>query len=268
MQIHDGDAARIVVRVAERCSHPWDERGELRARGRRGRSSGQAAEGECRLAGVEGRRTVDLQRQPCVDARLKRFEALRHDAHNPMWLTVHVHHAADRRGVAAKLRGPQRMADECDVSFPSLRFAGLERSAERWLDTECREEIGRDTRSVELARLARAGHRDSPTRAERRNRAERTRIRLEIFELGGGDRARGPHRDQSLRLGIRKWAQQHRGDHAVHGGVGADAERKGEQRDHGEGALAHSDTKRERGVLSEGIPPLASLHARLPLVCR
>src|SRR5262249_38109709 len=100
--------------------------------------------------------------------------------------------------------------------FIRIRFIlfGQERAAERWLDAEYREEIGRHQIGVHPLWFAVAGQVETPL-AERRHILEGSVLRLPVGVIGrrrsvarkSGERSVLPNHHQPVRLLIRQWSQ-------------------------------------------------------------
>ena len=146
------------------------------------------------------------------------------------------HRLADDAGVAAKLRGPQPMAQDDDVLLARLILVGGEGSSQKRLHGEDVEIAGRHSSRAEQHRLALPCQRQrSPGR--RHHRLEGLRLALPIQKVQRGNHvvaAAGrlfPNLNDSFRVGV--WQRlEHRGvDEAEDGAVGADAQCQRHDRD-------------------------------------
>ena len=211
----------------------------FQAAGERKRPVGAAAA----LVGGEGERTPESGVAPEETV----FKRERHDTDDGVRVAVDAEHAADDRGIAAVAFLPETVGQQHDLILAGLRLLGGERAADLRLHAEGVEHVCVGEDAVEaLGGLARLGHGGKiPGVGRQRQKGGRLVAQLALFDFGEIvvlPAARvAVERDQALRLGEGRVAEEQRIDEAEHRGVHADAERQGDQGD-----------DRETRVLEEG----------------
>ena len=183
-------------------------------------------------------------------------EARRQDADDGEVLAVEEEAAADDVGIAAELALPEAGADQDHRRRARPVLVGGEVAPEHRLDAEHAEEVRRDELALEALRLADAGQAEA-LHARHRHRGEAAVLPLPVAEVEERDRA-APEvrlalvdRDQLLGARVRERLEEDAAHHREEGGVGADAEREGHDRDGGEAGAAPEDAQAVAQVLEQ-----------------
>jgi hypothetical protein len=188
---------------------------------------------------------IRVQRNPNLRFGGRKMEVGGHDAEDLPADTFELDRTADDGGIGSELLLPQSVAEDDEVILAGLVVAGAEDPAEERAGAENLKEFGGDQRGSETKGFA-------------------TAIEIKFVALGvGGDVkrfglvAKGDERafrigagnaDETLRLRERKRTKKDVVDEREDGGIGADAESKGQGRD-----------ERKGGRFAEGAESVAEI---------
>ncbi len=212
-----------------------------------------------------GLAAIETERDDQRDVAIEETERVGQDADDLARLAVEGHGTPDRRRVGPELRPPVAGGEDHGLGAAGRVVGPGEHPADHRLDAEDRQQaVGREQRR-HFFRLSDAGDADG-TRPPHRDVLEDPPLFAigEVEERGGpGPRdveaGRGViERDNRLRPRIRQRLQQDAGDDAEDGGVGADAEAKGQHghsREQGHGREAADDVSPAHGGTTRGGGP-------------
>jgi len=163
---------------------------------------------------------------------------------------------ADDRAVASEMALPEAVSEYCDARGAESSFGREKDAPENGLNAEKRENGSRSDHSWDPFGRAESSEIEAQA-VNRGNFGEGTVLRLEIEEVGGRE---GSFGKMGLRLpepnefvGRRIGERTHKDgvDHAEDGGVGTNAESKGEDSDKGEATTTEEYTQAEANILKD-----------------
>jgi len=180
----------------------------------------------------------------------------RQDADDRVALAVERKGAADRRPDTAEALRRQFRRDHHDGGRALGLIVRLDEAPGSRHDAERAEEPGADPRDRDLLRLPTAGQaRDAqPGRAEGIEAPLLLANGLDVHHAEGpavGGRVLLVHPHQSVGVGVRQVAQEHRAHHTEHRGRGTDRQREHEDRSGGEPGIAPEAAQAEANVGGE-----------------
>ena len=197
-------------------------------------------------------------RDPDLDLGIEEDEALRRHADDAIRPAVQPEILSDGVLAAAQFAGPVVVADDDDIALPFLRLGlGEEAAARRGRaqhgeegrrDLLCREAL--DRAGVAGIQSARTVQGDGLERVRQRRPVHVVRNRRAgALDAGAGETVVGE--DESMAFRIRERPEQDRPDDREDCGVGAQADRQGEDHRGGVGAVSTQEPQREDQVLPQ-----------------
>ena len=231
-----------------------------------GRQPAEDRNGELQALGLVG--VPEDERHPRLHAAGRKAEAVRHHAHHAVRAAVQEQAAVEHIARAPKLALPERMAHHDDAVAARFGLVAPKRAAERCLDAQELEELGRHQAAREPPRLALSRERELDG-AERRQPLEAAPRPTQVEEVRRRQRVAWvgrPHRrlpsllrvqlgdgHQALELGERIGPQQQGVNEAVDRRIGADAERERERGREREDGAARECPHRLPRVLHQAV---------------
>ena len=216
---------------------------------------------EVGVGAIGNRARRELEAGPQLGRARWKPEACRHHSDNHERLIVQHDRAAENRRIAAELAAPETVAQYDRTRGRRIVVGADERTAERRLDAEDREEVGAHHRPVVTLGLADADEidrvRDVGGHAFDRRRpllpVEKV-CRRELDARVAAKRLVLPHPHEPIGLGERQCAHQHVIGNRKRRGRRADAQRRDDDRCEREAARVAQAAKRVADVLHEQIP--------------